>query len=95
MTREQYNAELKKYQQMEAESEKLEKDKKRYRQTMDRTAQSSGRQTKSKTDAEFDMGGAWGGSSVQINYQTARKKQQILNAKMEQSRKRLANYKGE
>ena len=99
MTREEYNAELEKYQQMEAEKDKLEREKSKAHERF----YASGNKNLLRTSEENDDKllekhpelGAQSWSSASIDYVSKKKKLIKLDAKMEQSRKRLANYEGE
>lgn len=101
MTREEYNAELEAYQQMEAEKEQLKKEKDK---DYDRFYSAEGaapeffRPSKEAEEKNFmknpNKYKATSWSSASINYRKKLLKLTQLKKKMEQSRKRLANYKG-
>lgn len=100
MTREEYNAELEKYQQMEAQRDKLKQEKsKAHKRFYDRQGDKNPfRNTEAEDDKilrENPNGQYTTWSSASTEYVTKGKKLLQLNEKMEQSRKRLANYKGE
>ena len=100
MTREEYNAELERYQQMEAKKNKLKKEKsKAHKRFYDRQGDKNPFRN---TEAEDDRllrknpnGRYTTWSSASVEYVKKGKELLKLNEKMEQSRKRLANYKGE
>ena len=99
MTREEYNAELEAYQQMEAEKEQLKKEKdKAYDRfySAEGTAPEFLRPSKKAEEKKLLKNPGvitkWSSASMEFG----RKVKQItqLKKKMEQSRKRLENYKG-
>lgn len=101
MTREEYNAELEAYQQMEAEKEQLKKEKDK---AYDRFYSAEGsapeffRPSKEKEEKMFmknpDKYRPTSWSSASIDYRKKLQKLTQLKKKMAQSRKRLENYKG-
>lgn len=99
MTREEYNAELEKYQQMEAKKGKLEKEKSRAHERFYASGNKKFIRTSEESDDKLleenpELGGH-GWNSASMDYVNKKKKLIKLDAEMEQSRKRLANYKGE
>ena len=99
MTREEYNAELEKYQQMEAEKDKLEREKSKAHEKFYANGNKKFIRTSEGSDDKLleehpELGGqSW--NSASMNYVNKKRKLIKLDAKMEQSRKRLANYEGE